>query len=188
LGLTGAAAYLVWRMKSQKPAVVTQSITAPVTRPPVSTAVVPEGSGQPTMPIWTTPNVPAPAQVGSRPLIGSVTVSMPPTEEIMPPFPMSEIDKQRECRFTHNGYAMGSEAGSQTMYCVKSDALSVKNPKVEQLQEQCRVAHGQTPKPTPGGIETAMVKMWELQKKCTGQGPGYRLGRTCTYSCYGRHA
>jgi hypothetical protein len=58
LGLTGAAAYLVWRMKSQKTAMVTQSITAPVARSPVSTAVVPVGSGPPTMPIWTPGDAP----------------------------------------------------------------------------------------------------------------------------------
>jgi hypothetical protein len=60
LGLTGAAAYLYWKMRSQKTAVVTQSITAPMTRSSVSTAVVPAGSQQPTMPIWTTPSLPEP--------------------------------------------------------------------------------------------------------------------------------
>lgn len=61
LGLTGAAAYLVWRMQSQKPAMVTQSITAPVTRSPVSTAVVPVGSQQPSLPTMQAPRLPEPA-------------------------------------------------------------------------------------------------------------------------------
>lgn len=60
LGLTGAAAYLVWRMKSQKTAVVTQSVTSPVTYSPSSTAVVPEDSVPPSMPTMPMPSLPEP--------------------------------------------------------------------------------------------------------------------------------
>jgi hypothetical protein len=79
LGLTGAAAYLYWKMRSQKTAVVTQSITAPVTRPPVSTAVVPEDSAPPSMPTMPKPvssslATPVVLQVGPNERCGDVLV------------------------------------------------------------------------------------------------------------------
>ncbi len=124
LGLTGAAAYLVWRMKSQKSAMVTQSITAPVARSPVSTAVVPVGSQQPTMPIWTTPNVPAPAP---KPGVGrwldqtTYRLEMPPTRDIMPQFLMNPP----ECKKPTMADRPGDEAYWKCQYA-KSEECRAK--------------------------------------------------------------
>lgn len=77
LGLTGAAAYLVWRMKSQKTAVVTQSVTSPVTYSPSSTAVVPEDSVPPSMPTMPMPSLPEPV---SSSLATPVVLQVGPNE------------------------------------------------------------------------------------------------------------
>lgn len=58
LALTGTAAYLVWRTRSRKPAMVTQSMAGPVTQSPASSAIVPVGSQQPTMPTMRMPSLP----------------------------------------------------------------------------------------------------------------------------------
>lgn len=77
LGLTGAAVYLVWRMKSQKPAMVTQSSTAPVTYSPSSTAVVPVDSAPPSMPTMPMPSLPEPV---SSSLATPVVLQVGPNE------------------------------------------------------------------------------------------------------------
>jgi len=94
LGLTGTAAYLVWRMRSQKPAMVTQSITAPVMQSPVSSAVVPVGSQQPSLPTMTSPKFPEP--IYSPMIIPAPPPSPPSQKVIMPTAPKTISVAQNE--------------------------------------------------------------------------------------------
>jgi hypothetical protein len=77
LGLTGAAAYLYWKMRSQKTAVVTSSATYPMTYSPSSTAVVPVDSAPPSMPTMPMPSLPEPV---SSSLATPVVLQVGPNE------------------------------------------------------------------------------------------------------------
>jgi hypothetical protein len=101
LGLTGAAAYLYWKMRSQKTAVVTQSITAPMTRAPVSTAIVPVDSAPPSMPTMPMPSLPEPVS-SSPPTMPVWGLTAPGTAidgpYIAESFPMAP---SKECPFRY---------------------------------------------------------------------------------------
>jgi hypothetical protein len=110
LGLTGAAAYLYWKMRSQKTAVVTSSATYPMTYSPSSTAVVPVDSAPPSMPTMPMPSLPAPAPAPApapKPGVGrwldqtTYRLEMPPTRDIMSPF----LNNAPECGTPTNNAA-----------------------------------------------------------------------------------
>jgi hypothetical protein len=167
------------------------------------------GSGPPTMPIWTTPNVPAPAP---KPGVGrwldqtTYRLEMPPTRDIMPPFLINPPEckkptvsslpehkaywkcqsaKSEECE-AKGGYVVTSEfesMGPNSWGAKYGYCVDCEPPKVPTEVEQALNARCPLPPNRCQGQVCPAIAILKVSQKVFGKDSGHRHGQYQIWKC-----